>query len=100
MASTTANLQKMKQSATELENISASLASNYSKLSEVMENLRTKWQGDAATKYIQSFNSYSPELERIAVVIDQAATNLRTVDTAYTKAETSAADAINSLLKK
>ncbi len=98
MASKTANLQKMNQSATELENISVAMVSNHSKLKEVMEQLTTKWQGQAATSYLETFHKHSPDLENMAVVIDEAATNLRTIGTTYSKAETSAADAVRSML--
>ncbi len=100
MASTTTNLQKMAQSAKEFENISVSLFSNFSKLSEIMEELKSKWHGEAANNYLDSFHRHSPDLEQIAVVMDEAATSLHSAGAAYTRAESSAADIIRSTLGK
>ncbi len=100
MSATTANLQKMSQSATELENISVAMTSNHSKLVEQMEQLGTKWHGEASRQYLDAFHQNSPNLEKMAVAIDEAATNLRTIGTTYNKAESSAADVIRSTLGK
>ncbi len=100
MAGTTANLQKMTQSAIEMENISIAMVTNHSKLKEVMEQLTVKWQGQAATSYIETYRKHSPDLEDMARIIDEAATNLRTIGTTYSKAESSATAAVRSMLAK
>ncbi len=100
MASTTANIQKLKQASIELENISVAMVSNHSKLTEVMEQLATKWHGEAASKYLQEFRTHSPDLEGIAVVIDSAARSLDEVGNIYNKAEDEASGTIRALLGK
>ncbi len=98
MASTTANLQKLREASTELENISVSMVSTHSKLTEIMGQLSSKWHGEASGRYMDEFTAHSPDLEKMAAVIDTAARSLKGVNDAYVKAESTAADTIRSML--
>ncbi len=100
MASTTANLQKLKQASTELENISVAMVTNHSKLTEVMQQLSSKWHGEAAGRYLDEFYSHSPDLEKMAAVIDSASRSLDTVGNIYAKAEDEASGTIRAMLGK
>ncbi len=100
MASTTANLQKLKESATELENISVAMAGNHSKLTEVMGQLSSKWHGEAAGRYLDEFYAHSPDLEKMAAVIDSAASSLQGAGAAYERGEREAADTVRAMLGK
>ncbi len=100
MASTTANLQKMREASTELENISVSMVTNYSKLAEIMEQLASKWHGEAASRYIEDFRAHSPDLEKMAALIDSASRSLSEVGSIYAKAEDEASGTIRAMLGK
>ncbi len=97
---TNVNMQQMKAVAAEFEKIGATLFANEKKLSELMSELSTVWQGEAAQKYLTSYEHHLPELQQMSKLMTTTSQTLNSIAASYMKSESQISDIINSALAK
>ncbi|MDR1589319.1 MAG: WXG100 family type VII secretion target [Oscillospiraceae bacterium] len=96
MATTTVDLQKMKNVASELDKIHANITNQIKKLGESVGSLEKLWKGDAAQAYQSAYRQNASNFSQLAAAIKNCSTSLTTITTTYGKADTAAAEAIKS----
>ncbi len=100
MAATTVDINRLSQVGKELEKTHALLVQNEKELADLMEHVKTIWQSDAASTFINAYAKSAPELANMSKLIGSTAQALSTIAVGYNKQETSAADAVRNMLPK
>jgi WXG100 family type VII secretion target len=98
MAVTTANMQKMKSAASELENIYTAMTNNQKKLEEAMTALPKIWFGEGAQTFQKQYQQNAPYFGQMAAAIQGASQTLNNISTTYDKADAAASEAIRAKL--
>ena len=99
MAKTTVNVQKLKSTASELDQISANIGAQIKKMDEHISTLQKVWQGEAAKEHIAKYNKHSDTFKAMSKAIKDAAATLNADAAAYGQAEAQTSDAIDRLLR-
>ncbi len=100
MAATTVDINRLNQAGKELEQIHTLLVQNEKELAQLMEHVKAIWQSDAASTFINAYTKSAPELANMSKLVQSTALTLSTIAVGYNKQETSAAEAVRSMLPK
>lgn len=96
MATTTVDLQKMKNVANELNKIYANTMNQIKKLDEAMGTLGQLWKGEAAQAYQNAYKQNTANFLQLAEAINTCSASLTTISTTYGKADMAATEAIKT----
>jgi len=100
MAQSTVNLQKMKNVASELDKIYATMTNNKKKLDELMGQLPKIWTGEGAQAYQRAYQENARDFTLLAEAIKNCSSTLTVSVGSYGKADTAAAEAIKAKMAK
>ncbi len=100
MSTSQVNISRLKQASSEMEKIYTSLVQNEHLLADIMEVVKTEWQGEAATVYLNAYKQNAPELSNMSKLVQNTSQTLAQIATSYSKQESSVADLIRSTLPK
>lgn len=87
---------RMRQVVGELDQVYSSMSTNVKKMSDLVGSVKSVWTDDNVNAYIKSYQKREPQLQAIAEAIRNASATLGEITQGYSKADSSALDAIKS----
>ena len=96
----TVNIQRMRSSISELENIQANMQKQLKTLDETMSSLKKVWTGDAANTYLKQYEKNSNSFKNMAKAIRSASEALGDSCNTYDQAEGTALDIVAKMGKR
>lgn len=96
----TVNIQRMRSSITELENIQANMQKQLKTLDETMSSLKKVWTGEAANAYLKSYQKNLKSFKDMEGAIISAIDALADSCNAYEATDARAMDIVEKLGKR
>ena len=87
----------LRSTATEFENAMTQIQSITTMMVDTANGLNAKWQGDAATAYIEKFKMLEDDIQKLARMVNDHVTNLNQMATNDENTETKNIDAPSAL---
>ena len=89
--------EQLESTANEFNGIMAQVKNLASNMTDQINGMGTKWQGDASTAYINKFNQLQDDINRLAAMINEHVTDLNDMANRYRTTEQKNEDLGNSL---
>lgn len=89
--------EEMKATADNLEGLQGQVTTITQQMLDEARNLANIWEGEAASSYINKFNSLEDDMEKMRNMVREHVNDLREMADLYAKAEDANASEINSL---
>ncbi len=89
--------EQLESTATEFNNVMSQVKSLTSSMTEQVNGLSAKWQGEASTAYVNKFNQLNDDIERMAAMINEHVNDLNQMASVYRNAEQANEELGNSL---
>ena len=89
--------EQLESTATEFSSIMTQVQNLATTMTDQVNGLSAKWQGEASTAYVNKFNQLNDDIAKLAAMIDEHVTDLREMAGVYRSAEQANQDLANSL---
>lgn len=89
--------EQLETTATEFNNVMSQVKSLTNSMTEQVNGLSAKWQGDASQAYVSKFNQLNDDIERMASMINEHVNDLNQMASVYRNAEQANEELGNSL---
>ena len=88
---------KLESQASRISDLNADFLSQYTKMFEVVENLRSSWQGRDNVNFATTVTGYREDFEKIKAAIDDYVSFMNQAAKVYRETQQSIADSANRL---
>lgn len=88
---------KLNSTAGEIKNIQSNVLNITSEMTSIVQGMSSDWTGDASTAYIQKFTGLQDDMQKISSMLNEHVTDLQTMSTTYSQAESNAASISSGL---
>lgn len=89
--------EKLTQAATEFQNAGQNISSITTEMMNIVEGMKTIWQGEAATGFTNRFTALKDDIEKINSMIREHVSDLNEMAAEYQRAEEESTQQSNSL---
>lgn len=90
--------EKLNQAATEFSNSGKNISAMTAEMINIVDNLKSIWQGNAATDYTGRFSGLRDDIEKINHIIEEHVNDLNQMAIEYQNAEDSSVEESTKLL--
>ena len=89
--------EQLNSAATEFDSTGQRISTLTAQMLSIVDNMRSAWQGEAATGFINRFDALKEDINKISVMIREHVNDLNSMASEYKQAEEASLEQANAL---